>query len=500
MRSKQARAAGPHSSPTGRAAVWLLPVLAGLALGACTTETGGTTGAVGIYLPAGADAFGASTTDSGLRIADTAGPGPEDGGADAGASPPLPDATASDTTAPDSTAPDSTAPDATAPDATASDAPPLTEDVPPNDVPAPADATAPSDVPPAPDTLPPPPDALPPPDAPPPPKDGDAPAPCPSETFLAVSGQAKAGAAYPATWLEVTCDADTVRVQSNGIPHYAFQQITPHDLAGQQHDWRFPRAPAVADAVTSIPLLGVAGMTVGGIPIFGPNEGPIPDPYGDPVYNNIVDFCSGHTAVGGVYHNHALFLACFYPDWDPDAPSPIIGWSLDGFPIYGPRGCLDADCTQVVTFESSWVAVGDPSTHAWDAHTCTTPSCDAAQGTLLDRCNGRFQPDGTYGYHATAGFPYILGCFRGTPIAGQAGAGAGGSGAAGQAPPCDTDADCTNAPCPSPLGCKCLPGKNGTVCIPTCQTSADCPTLPDGGAMICGRNGSCLPANGPGGG
>jgi hypothetical protein len=34
---------------------------------------------------------------------------------------------------------------------------------------------------------------------------------------------------------------------------------------------------------------------------------------------------------------------------------------------------------------------------------------------VLDECNGRIQPDGTYGYHATLTFPYIVGCLKGTP-------------------------------------------------------------------------------------
>ena len=29
-------------------------------------------------------------------------------------------------------------------------------------------------------------------------------------------------------------------------------------------------------------------------------------------------------------------------------------------------------------------------------------------------CNGRTQPDKTYGYHATTDFSYIIGCFTGT--------------------------------------------------------------------------------------
>ena len=60
--------------------------------------------------------------------------------------------------------------------------------------------------------------------------------------------------------------------------------------------------------------------------------------------------------------------------------------------------------------KSGYVKSGDPTTNTWDAYTYT-PSKST---TVLDSCNGRIQPDGTYGYHVTTDFPYIIGCFSGT--------------------------------------------------------------------------------------
>ena len=37
-------------------------------------------------------------------------------------------------------------------------------------------------------------------------------------------------------------------------------------------------------------------------------------------------------------------------------PSPVVGFALDGFPVYGPYGCLDEACTDVVKMKSSWEA------------------------------------------------------------------------------------------------------------------------------------------------
>jgi hypothetical protein len=50
---------------------------------------------------------------------------------------------------------------------------------------------------------------------------------------------------------------------------------------------------------------------------------------------------------------------------------------------------------------------------------------------ILDPCNGRVGPDGVYRYHATTTFPYVLGCYRGTP---SDSAGAGDPGGGGPPP------------------------------------------------------------------
>ena len=61
---------------------------------------------------------------------------------------------------------------------------------------------------------------------------------------------------------------------------------------------------------------------------------------------------SCHTARGGVYHYHALLVNCLTADDVPGEPSPIIGYAFDGYPIYGPMGCVNADCSEVVEFRS----------------------------------------------------------------------------------------------------------------------------------------------------
>ena len=49
------------------------------------------------------------------------------------------------------------------------------------------------------------------------------------------------------------------------------------------------------------------------------------------------DCCSGHSELSGMYHYH-FPPSCLLAQLDDysDGHSPQIGWSLDGFPVYGP--------------------------------------------------------------------------------------------------------------------------------------------------------------------
>ncbi len=321
---------------------------------------------------------------------------------------------------------------------------------------------------------------------------------CPSVHFLDLDQFDGAGDLWEDPWLEVTCDDDTVRVESNGIPHFAFVQTTPNQLAPQDWAWDFPRYPQVADDITEIPLLGDAGVAVNGLPFYGPNEGAFPDPFGDPIYNAITDSCLGHTANRGDYHFHALLVECLSSGDFAGEPSPIVGYAFDGFPVYGPQGCIDADCEDVVEFRSGWDMIGDPTTYAWDAYEFNERSTPE----YLDECNGRYGPDGSYRYHATNNFPYILSCYRGTPTTGAAG-GDGGpddGGNPGAPPTCEEEADCADACAAGAQGCTCHQRPMGDrVCVPTCTSDSDCDLGGPVPLTCMEQQGICLPQQGPGG-
>jgi hypothetical protein len=314
---------------------------------------------------------------------------------------------------------------------------------------------------------------------------------CPDELFV-VAAPDPANTEYPDPELAARCTETTLIVTSNAIIGYEYQAMTPNPLEAQDFEWEIPLIPTPLDAPVDVPLLGAVGFTRNGIPIYGPNEGPTPDPFGDPIHNAIVDWCLGHTGFDADYHYHAILAECVLQD-EPDAtgPSPILGFALDGYPIYGPRACADADCTEIIEMQSGWVQTGDPTTYAWDNHEYR----GVDSPTVLDRCNGRVGPDGQYAYHATEGFPYVLGCYHGEANADSFGGGGGGG--TDPVDPGDppTPVSCTEtAECEGTCGtdnCVCADTPRGQVCVPACTTAADCPT---GGPTFECRAGTCVPA------
>lgn len=316
---------------------------------------------------------------------------------------------------------------------------------------------------------------------------------CPqADTMLDVSKAPGAGGTYEKPSVTAACTDTMFIVDSNGMPTYTFVATTPNPLKPVQVHWEITRTPKEEPTTTSLPLLATIGFSVNGLPIFTPNEAgqPADQAYGDPIYNGIMDPCFGHTA--DQYHYHSLLEKCLIdgglvdkPWMNADPPggsgSPIIGWALDGFPIYGPRECADAACSKVSVMQSGYEKIGDPKTNAWDAYAYKDHAGDP---TFLDECNGHHGPDGDYHYHATSGFPYVIGCFRGK---------ANISGGMMGPKSCVDAADCSTADAcpPGSKGCTCASSPMGMICAPTCSTAADCPMGPMG-ALKCNM-GVCVP-------
>ena len=233
---------------------------------------------------------------------------------------------------------------------------------------------------------------------------------CPTAKFLDLSKSKGAGAGYAKPSSKVTCTTSEVVVTTNNMISFPFINKTPHTLAPQNLVVKFPRDPKVAATPTKIVnQLGTMGITVSGLLFYGATEGPVPteSAWGDPYYNKMLDTCGGHAGPQNEYHYHVLLTIALCNLKN----TGIIAYAIDGFPVYGPTGCLDVKCTKKALMTSGYLQTGDPQKNVWNAYSFKA----STSKTVLDECNGRIQPDGTYGYHATLTFPYIVGCLKGTP-------------------------------------------------------------------------------------
>ena len=98
------------------------------------------------------------------------------------------------------------------------------------------------------------------------------------------------------------------------------------------------------------------------------------------------DQCFGHP-YSQQYHLHGYSWKCF-PNQGTSGPSPLFGYALDGFGIYGPRG--------------------------EDGNMITNAELDQCHGHVAPVLwNGSVQP--IYHYHLNREYPFSVGCFRGTP-------------------------------------------------------------------------------------
>jgi hypothetical protein len=228
---------------------------------------------------------------------------------------------------------------------------------------------------------------------------------------------AGAGSGYELPKVVVTCGSDTLKMTSNGMISFPFVSKTPNGLKSQTFSWTITTKPKIAAQQTSIKTtMGTLAFTVTGIPVYGPTEGPVPtqEAFGDPVFNNILDTCGGHTGYNADYHYHTIYSVS-----DCSLQETIVGYALDGFPIYS---------NPSYKWKSGYEKTGNPKTNSWDAYTYKGGT------STLDECNGQKQSDGTYRYYVTQSFPYVIGCYTGTAQA-QSGAAAQAMPSMGPPPP-----------------------------------------------------------------
>jgi len=203
---------------------------------------------------------------------------------------------------------------------------------------------------------------------------------------------------YAAT--DIYVEGDFVVIKTNGLPdhkspYYDNTQwesslyeayngsnpnfaINPNKIAGQRFTFKIPLKPMVSASHSATPL-GPMGVSLNGVPFFNQYAGP-----NQPLTNEINSFDQyfGHPTANSIYHYHAepYYLTASKGD---DA---LLGFLLDGFPVYGP------------TENGETVVNGDLD--VYHGHTHATADF----------------PNEIYHYHITSEDPYINGSgYYGTP-------------------------------------------------------------------------------------
>ncbi len=242
--------------------------------------------------------------------------------------------------------------------------------------------------------------------------------------------------------LTISTGSDSCRITANAIPNYDFNDSTASfasDVAEQSITLNVPRNPKIANSSSDLSLLSYGAVMLNGVVLDQVANGCyMPDDASADRDGNIANGCglwvdwrldplgkvslgadshNAHTQPGGLYHYHGNPYALYDTEGTTKA-SPVIGFAADGFPIFGPR-FVDETTGEVVE-----------ATSGYTIKSGSRPTADSSPGGSydgsyiqdyeftnagnLDKCNGR-TVDGEYGYYVTETYPYIMGCYTGTP-------------------------------------------------------------------------------------
>lgn len=143
--------------------------------------------------------------------------------------------------------------------------------------------------------------------------------------------------------MKIYYDDRYVYINTNSMPSYQIGpwRANPNRPLAQDFTLVFPVNPSAAASGTNMDTrLGVTGLFTNGLAMYNAYDGVAVNTYWQRnawVFEGVsFDSCLGHPDGRGVYHNHAN-PTCLYSS-SSNSHSPIIGWSLDGYPIYGPYG------------------------------------------------------------------------------------------------------------------------------------------------------------------
>ena len=240
--------------------------------------------------------------------------------------------------------------------------------------------------------------------------------------------------------LSITQEEDQCIFVSNSIPHHDFNQQGAFATPVQEVQERFtlPLNPTQADEPTPLTLEYDNAIFLNGVKLdqiaaacYGIGNDPLgrekigcmmsatPWRY-DPMSSNNnfgTDDYYAHTQPDGAYHYHGGPIALYDPSGNQ--ASGVVGFAADGFPIYGPY--IDENGTIRKVISGYRLKSGNRTNLSgegafpggmWDG--TFIDDYEFVNSGDLDECNGRMV-NGQYQYHITDDYPWVIGCFKGTP-------------------------------------------------------------------------------------
>ncbi|MEO0401446.1 MAG: YHYH protein [Pseudomonadota bacterium] len=230
----------------------------------------------------------------------------------------------------------------------------------------------------------------------------------------------------------MTTDDTTRIITSNGLPTHPVGTFpnagNPNRIYAQSYTFEVPITPSVGVA-TPLERGASFGVAVNGVP-FDPNAAEFwqGDPRAGWSYNALggavslgLDANYAHVQASGAYHYHGLPIGLLQQlGWSATAPSPLVGYAADGFPIYAltaQQGERTVRMSSSYQLKSGNRPGGAQPSGRYDGAFVEDFEYIAGSGAL-DECNGAMitsaeYPGGTYAYFLTEAYPVIPRCLVG---------------------------------------------------------------------------------------
>ena len=145
---------------------------------------------------------------------------------------------------------------------------------------------------------------------------------------------------------EVYYSDDNIYIQSTGIPDYLVSlNYSFFKPSNQKWTFQIPRIPEALEIKTPTPY-GIIGVLKNGVPIFNYADGRSYIGRGYWNDNTVVslkplyDGDNGIVTLDGAY-GHTMAPIGLYDESNTTNHSPLLGYALDGYPVYGPYGYRD---------------------------------------------------------------------------------------------------------------------------------------------------------------